>query len=80
MVGAQDDLVRWLRAFDVFVLPTLHEGLPHSLAQAMSCGCCCVTTRVGGIPEIATDGRWPAIVTVAVWGWRGKAEASERAS
>ncbi len=56
LVGAQDDLLPWLRAFDVFVLPALHEGLPHSLAQAMACGCCCVTTHVGGIPEIATDG------------------------
>lgn len=54
-VGNQDDVLPWLRALDVFVLPTLHEGIPQSLAQAMAVGLCCVTTPVGGIPEIATD-------------------------
>ncbi len=55
MVGNQTDVMPWLQALDVFVLPTLHEGVPQSLAQAMACGLCCVTTPVGGIPELVTD-------------------------
>ncbi|NLD67210.1 MAG: glycosyltransferase family 4 protein [Limnobacter sp.] len=54
--GAQAEVLPWLRALDVFVLPTLHEGVPQSLSQAMGVGLCCVTTPVGGIPEIACDG------------------------
>jgi glycosyltransferase involved in cell wall biosynthesis len=40
MVGNQTDVMPWLQALDVFVLPTLHEGVPQSLAQAMACGLC----------------------------------------
>ena len=57
MVGNQTDVLPWLHALDLFVLPTLHEGIPQALAQAMSVGLCCITTPVGGIPEIATAGR-----------------------
>jgi glycosyltransferase involved in cell wall biosynthesis len=52
--GRQAEVLPWLQALDVFVLPTLHEGIPQSLSQAMAVGLCCVTTPVGGIPEIAT--------------------------
>lgn len=54
--GNQADVLPWLRSLDVFVLPTLHEGVPQALAQAMAVGLCCVTTPVGGIPELASDG------------------------
>jgi len=54
-VGRQADVLPWLRALDAFVLPTLHEAVPQSLSQAMAVGLCCVTTSVGGIPEIATE-------------------------
>lgn len=38
--------------FDVFVMPSLTEGLPLSLCEAMSCQCCCVATDVGGVSEV----------------------------
>ncbi len=47
---------RLLRATDVFILPSYYEGVPISILEAMSYGKPVVSTRVGGIPEIVTDG------------------------
>lgn len=41
---------------DLFALPTVYEGIPKSLIEAMSCGKPVLTTRVCGIPEIVKDG------------------------
>jgi glycosyltransferase involved in cell wall biosynthesis len=55
--GNRDDVAPWLQAFDVFCLPSYaNEGVPQSLMQAMACALPVVTTAVGSIPEIVTDG------------------------
>ncbi|MCB1842310.1 MAG: glycosyltransferase family 4 protein, partial [Halioglobus sp.] len=46
----------WLSVFDVFVFPSLHEGLGSTLLDAMSFGLPIVATNVGGIPDIVTHG------------------------
>jgi glycosyltransferase involved in cell wall biosynthesis len=46
----------WLRAIDVFVLPSLSEALSNSLLEAMACGCFPIASDVGGNPELITDG------------------------
>ena len=42
----------WFDSIDVFLNPSLTEGLPRALIEAMSRGCLCFGTRVGGIPEL----------------------------
>ena len=47
---------RFLRECSIYVLPTYHEGMPMSVLEAMSYGMAVVSTYVGGIPHIITDG------------------------
>ncbi len=51
-LGYQRDTAKLYSAFDVFVLPSLFEGLPVSAIEAMAAGCPVVTTRVGGVAEV----------------------------
>ncbi len=46
----------WLRAIDIFVLPSLSEAFSNSLMEAMACGCCVVASSVGGNPELVHNG------------------------
>lgn len=55
-LGKRDDVAALLPAFDVFVLSSRFEGLPIALIEAMNAEIAVVATRVGGIPEIVTDG------------------------
>jgi glycosyltransferase involved in cell wall biosynthesis len=56
--GNQPDVAPWMRAFDLFCLPSYaNEGVPQALMQAMACGLAVVTTPVGSIAEIVEDGR-----------------------
>jgi glycosyltransferase involved in cell wall biosynthesis len=54
LAGNQRDVLTWLRALDVFALPSYaNEGVPQALLQAMAVGVPCVTTATGAIGEIA---------------------------
>lgn len=47
-----DNVFEWYKSLDMYIQPSLTEGLPRSLVEAMSCGIPCAGTRVGGIPEL----------------------------
>jgi glycosyltransferase involved in cell wall biosynthesis/protein-tyrosine-phosphatase len=53
-LGARTDVYDLVAAMDVFILPSLDEGIPMALLEAMALGRPVVATAVGGIPEIVT--------------------------
>jgi teichuronic acid biosynthesis glycosyltransferase TuaC len=53
---------RFMAAGDVFTLPSLSEGLPTVVCEAMNCGLPVVATGVDGTPEIVRDGRTGLLV------------------
>lgn len=54
--GPRLDVPELLALFDLCVLPSLREGLPMVLCEAMAAGCPVLATRVGGIPAVITHG------------------------
>lgn len=50
------DAYRYLKAFDIFVLSSVKEGLPYTILEAMAAELPIVATRVGGIPEMIEGG------------------------
>jgi glycosyltransferase involved in cell wall biosynthesis len=58
LVGHQERVADWLALMDVFVMASYaNEGVPQSLLQALAMARAVAATRVGGIPEVITDGR-----------------------
>jgi len=55
--GFLNDVERWLPAIDVFVLPSMTEGTPLALLEAMLCGNAVVASKVGGVPDIVKSGK-----------------------
>jgi glycosyltransferase involved in cell wall biosynthesis len=55
-LGYRSDVSELLSLFDVQVIPSLTEGFPLSLAEAMAAGNAIVATEVGGMKEIGKDG------------------------
>lgn len=56
-------LMSYLAASDVFVLNSGYEGFSHTLLEAMAAGLPVVATRVGGNPELITDGKEGRLIT-----------------
>jgi L-malate glycosyltransferase len=56
LLGLRTDIARLLAAADMFLLTSISEGIPVTLLEAMAAGLPLVSTRVGGVPEVITDG------------------------
>lgn len=56
LVGDQDDVVPWLRSFDVATLTSRNESSPNAVLEYMAAGLPIVATGVGGIPDLVRDG------------------------
>jgi glycosyltransferase involved in cell wall biosynthesis len=56
LLGERDDVTAWLSSLDAFVLPSLWEGLPNALLEAMALGLPVVASAVDGVPEVVADG------------------------
>jgi len=54
-LGYKKDVLNYLRLFDIFCLPSLWEGQPNVILEAMGCGLPIVATRVGGVQEMIKD-------------------------
>jgi glycosyltransferase involved in cell wall biosynthesis len=59
------ELSLWINACDVFVLPSLNEGNPTVMFEALGCGKPFVGTKVGGVPEVITSDDYGLLVEPA---------------
>lgn len=65
LAGFTENPFAWMKACDLFVMSSRHEGFPNVLVQAMACGAKVVSTDCPtGPDEILEDGRWGRLVPV----------------
>jgi len=64
-LGHRRDVPELLASCDLFVLPSLYEGLPVSVLEAMAAGKPIVATRIGGTDEVIQDGQTGLLVPPA---------------
>jgi len=60
-----DEIPHWINACDLFVLPSLNEGNPTVMFEALGCGKPFVGTKVGGVPEIIISDEYGLLVEPA---------------
>ncbi len=65
MPGKQDSVDKALRQLDLFVLPSLNEGISNTILEAMATGLPVIATSVGGNPELVDDGATGFLVPVS---------------
>jgi glycosyltransferase involved in cell wall biosynthesis len=54
--GFHPSILQFMKSFDIFALPSLSEGLSSAILEAMAASLPIVATKVGGIPELVSDG------------------------
>ena len=62
LAGFRPDVLSVHKAFDIFVMSSVTEGLGTSLLDAMACGKPIVATTAGGMPEVVADGKTGLLV------------------
>jgi sugar transferase (PEP-CTERM/EpsH1 system associated) len=64
MTGERDDVAELMQLMDVFVLPSLAEGISNTVLEAMATGLPVIATNVGGNPELISEGENGRLVKV----------------
>jgi teichuronic acid biosynthesis glycosyltransferase TuaC len=60
-----DEIPVWMNASDFFCLPSIREGYPNVLIEALSCNKFVIATKVGGIPEIINSDKLGLLIEPA---------------
>lgn len=64
LLGLQSNVYGFLNEADMFTLPSIYEGVPMTLIEAMGTGLPIVATKVGGIPDMLTNDESALLVDV----------------
>ena len=75
-LGSRADAIGIMKSTDVFVLPSLEEGLPVVLLEAMACSLPIVASNVGGVGELIQHGETGLLVAPAEM-WNRRASLRE---
>jgi glycosyltransferase involved in cell wall biosynthesis len=67
-LGVRFDMPQMLGLFDIMVLPSIWEGLPMIILEAMAAGCPVVATAVGGVPTAVRNGETGILIEPKVPG------------
>lgn len=62
LTGYQKNAFQYIPLFDIFILPSLTEGLPVTLLEAMQAKVPIVATKVGGVPHLLGNGQYGMLV------------------
>jgi len=52
----KSDIAKWINSGDIFLNTSSVDNCPVTVLEAMACGACVVTTKVGGIPYVCSHG------------------------
>ena len=63
-LGFKENVYDYLAHIDALIMPSLHEGLPYTILEAMSLGVPIIASRVGGLAEVLEDGETAVMVEV----------------
>ncbi|NEP17111.1 MAG: glycosyltransferase family 4 protein [Leptolyngbya sp. SIO4C1] len=57
-----EQVAQHLRLCDIYLQPSLWDGLPNALLEAMACGCFCIASDAGGILDVIESGKQGFII------------------
>lgn len=63
-LGLKTDVYQYINEADIFILPSLYEGIPMTLIEAMGTGIPIVATNVGGIPNMLSNNESALLTSV----------------
>ena len=67
LLGWQNNVEKWMKSWDLFVMSSLWEGLPCAIVEARLCRLPVISYKISGIPEIIFDGKNGFLVAPGDW-------------